>query len=213
MAALEGLGFDKLMETLASALRDQKERHQGGSKWIGTAGTSPFGAYGYNPEGVRIGQEESRHQRAVKVWDKREFKTSMTKSDSDAQHQDRFATPAPMGARRRTAGTRSAGHNPHDSAQGLSRLEAGARTPQHGEGAGFLRCRRIDGSVRAHLRGAVLRGALRVQAHGAFLLPQLPIRRSVDGQSPPPRTNGSRRGTFCAPTAPTTRSSLSVMRR
>ena len=67
-------GFEKLMETLKERLKDQQKRHQGGSKWIGTGGTSPFGAYGYNPEGVRIGQDESRHQRAVKVWDKREFK-------------------------------------------------------------------------------------------------------------------------------------------
>ncbi|MGR3803471.1 vWA domain-containing protein [Marinibacterium profundimaris] len=67
-------GFDKLMETLKKRLEEQKERHQGGNKWIGTAGTSPFGAHGYNPEGVRIGQDESRHQRAVKVWDKREFR-------------------------------------------------------------------------------------------------------------------------------------------
>ena len=67
-------GFDKLMETLRQRLEQQKGRHQGGSKWIGTAGTSPFGAYGYNPEGVRIGQDESRHHRAVKVWDRREFR-------------------------------------------------------------------------------------------------------------------------------------------
>ena len=67
-------GFEKLMETLKERLKEQEKRHQGGSKWIGTAGTSPFGAFGYNPEGVRIGQNESRHRRAVKVWDKREFK-------------------------------------------------------------------------------------------------------------------------------------------
>src|SRR6056297_486970 len=67
-------GFDKLMETLKDRLKEQKDRHQGGNKWIGTAGTSPFGAHGYNPEGVRIGQDKSRHQRAVKVWDKREFR-------------------------------------------------------------------------------------------------------------------------------------------
>ena len=74
-AEIEALGgFDKLMETLKERLKEQQGRHQGGNKWIGTAGTSPFGAYGYNPEGVRIGQNESRHQRAVKVWDKREFK-------------------------------------------------------------------------------------------------------------------------------------------
>ncbi len=74
-AQIEALGgFDKLMETLRERLAEQQGRHQGGSKWIGTAGTSPFGAYGYNPEGVRIGQHESRHRRAVKVWDKREFR-------------------------------------------------------------------------------------------------------------------------------------------
>ena len=74
-AQIEALGgFDKLMETLKQRLAEQKGRHQGGNKWIGTAGTSPFGAYGYNPEGVRIGQDQSRHQRAVKVWDKREFR-------------------------------------------------------------------------------------------------------------------------------------------
>ncbi|OED47963.1 VWA domain-containing protein [Rhodobacteraceae bacterium (ex Bugula neritina AB1)] len=74
-AEIEALGgFEALMETLKKRLKEQQGRHQGGNKWIGTAGTSPFGAYGYNPEGVRIGQDQSRHQRAVKVWDKREFK-------------------------------------------------------------------------------------------------------------------------------------------
>ena len=67
-------GWDKLMETLRERLAEQKGRHQGGKKWIGTAGTSPFGAYGYNPEGVRIGQDKNRNNRAVKVWDKREFR-------------------------------------------------------------------------------------------------------------------------------------------
>ncbi|MBM3607359.1 MAG: VWA domain-containing protein [Alphaproteobacteria bacterium] len=72
--AIEALGWDKLMETLRQRLEEQKGRHQGGSKWIGTGGTSPFGAYGYNPEGVRIGQDENRNHRAVKVWDQRRFK-------------------------------------------------------------------------------------------------------------------------------------------
>jgi hypothetical protein len=67
-------GLDKLMETLAERLKEQQKRHAGGNKWVGTGGTSPFGAYGYNPEGVRIGQDHSRHRRATKVWDKREFK-------------------------------------------------------------------------------------------------------------------------------------------
>jgi uncharacterized protein with von Willebrand factor type A (vWA) domain len=75
MALIKALGgLDKLMERLKELMDEQKKRHSGGSKWIGTGGTSPFGAYGYNPEGIRIGQAESRHRRAVKVWDKREFK-------------------------------------------------------------------------------------------------------------------------------------------
>ena len=74
-AKIETLGgWEKVMETLRERLREQRRRHQGGNKWIGTAGTSPFGAYGYNPEGVRIGQDENRNYRAIKVWDKREFK-------------------------------------------------------------------------------------------------------------------------------------------
>ncbi len=67
-------GWDKIMEELKKRLEEQKGRHQGGNKWIGTGGTSPYGAYGYNPAGVRIGQKENRNFRAVKVWDKREFK-------------------------------------------------------------------------------------------------------------------------------------------
>jgi hypothetical protein len=67
-------GWEKLLETLKQRLEEQKGRHQGGSKWIGTAGTSPFGAYGYNPEGVRIGQDRSRNRSAVKVWDAREYR-------------------------------------------------------------------------------------------------------------------------------------------
>jgi uncharacterized protein with von Willebrand factor type A (vWA) domain len=72
--AIKALGWDKLWETLAERLKEQKGRHQGGSKWIGTAGTSPFGAYGTHKEGIRIGQEGNRNFSAIKVWDKREFK-------------------------------------------------------------------------------------------------------------------------------------------
>ncbi|HTF13252.1 MAG TPA: VWA domain-containing protein [Burkholderiales bacterium] len=74
-AMIEALGgWEKLMEALKKRLEEQKGRHQGGNKWIGTAGTSPFGAYGYNPEGVRIGQDKSRNRSAVKVWDQREYR-------------------------------------------------------------------------------------------------------------------------------------------
>ncbi len=75
MEKLKSLGsWEEIMATLKQRLEEQKERHQGGNKWIGTGGTSPFGAHGYNPEGVRIGQEQNRHNRAIKVWDKREFR-------------------------------------------------------------------------------------------------------------------------------------------
>ena len=73
-AAIEKMGWDELMQTLKKRFEEQKERHQGGSRMIGTAGTSPFGAYGYNPQGIRIGQDKSRHRSAVKVWDQRAFK-------------------------------------------------------------------------------------------------------------------------------------------
>ena len=74
-AQIEALGgWEKIMEELKKRLEEQEKRHQGGNKWIGTGGTSPFGAYGYNPEGIRIGQDRSRNRRAVKVWDKREYK-------------------------------------------------------------------------------------------------------------------------------------------
>lgn len=71
---IQAMGWEKLWENLKERLKEQKGRHQGGNKWIGTAGTSPYGAYGYNPEGIRIGQDRNRNFRAVKVWDKREFR-------------------------------------------------------------------------------------------------------------------------------------------
>lgn len=71
---LEAMGWDKLMETLRQRLAEQKGQHKGGNKWIGTGGTSPYGAYGYNPEGIRMGQDGNRNHRAVKVWDQRNFK-------------------------------------------------------------------------------------------------------------------------------------------
>jgi uncharacterized protein len=73
-AKIEKMGWDELMETLKKRFEEQKERHEGGSKWIGTGGTSPFGAYGQNPQGVRIGQDKSRNKSAVKVWDQRAYK-------------------------------------------------------------------------------------------------------------------------------------------
>ena len=73
-AAIEKMGWDELMETLKKRFEEQKKRHEGGSKMIGTGGTSPFGAYGYNPQGIRIGQDKGRNRSAVKVWDQRAYK-------------------------------------------------------------------------------------------------------------------------------------------
>ena len=74
LAKIEKMGWDELMETLKKRFEEQKERHEGGSKWIGTGGTSPFGAFGQNPQGIRIGQDKSRNRSAVKVWDQRAYK-------------------------------------------------------------------------------------------------------------------------------------------
>ena len=75
MAEIKSLGsWDEIMETLKKRLEEQQKRHEGGNKWIGTAGKSPYGAQGFNPEGVRIGQEKGRQGKALKVWDKRDFK-------------------------------------------------------------------------------------------------------------------------------------------
>jgi uncharacterized protein len=73
-ALIEKMGWDELMETLKKRFEEQKERHEGGNRMIGTGGTSPFGAYGYNPQGIRIGQDKSRNKSAVKVWDQRAYK-------------------------------------------------------------------------------------------------------------------------------------------
>ena len=74
LAKIEKMGWDELMETLKKRFEEQKERHEGGNKWIGTGGTSPFGAYGQNPQGIRMGQDKSRNKSAVKVWDQRAYK-------------------------------------------------------------------------------------------------------------------------------------------
>ncbi len=104
-------GWDKLMETLKQRMEEQKKRHEGGNKMIGTAGTSPYGAYGYNPEGVRIGQKESRHQRAVKVWDKREFKNLDDSVEIGTRNPESGAAPAAqVGARWGRGRTRSRRH-------------------------------------------------------------------------------------------------------
>jgi uncharacterized protein with von Willebrand factor type A (vWA) domain len=90
LAKIEKMGWDELMETLKKRLEEQKERHEGGNKWIGTGGTSPFGAYGKNPQGIRIGQDKGRNRSAVKVWDQRAYKATMTTRRSWARATSRW---------------------------------------------------------------------------------------------------------------------------
>ncbi len=148
MAQIKALGgFEALMDRLRALLEEQKGRHQGGSKWIGTAGTSPFGAYGYNPEGVRIGQHESRHRRAVKVWDRREFRDL----DDDAalghaQLSPRVASIATVRSGGRGGGAGYAGHDPlHGGECGRAGFADGAGAAQRGEAVAVPGCRRVDG--------------------------------------------------------------------
>ena len=177
-AQIEALGgFEKLMETLRQRLAEQKGRHQGGSKWIGTAGTSPFGAYGYNPEGVRIGQDESRHRRAVKVWDKREFRDLDdavelgTRNIKLALRRLRRFAREGAATELDMAGTiRATAHN-----AGSLDLKM---VPERHNAVKVLLFLDVGGSMDDHVRvsrGAVLGGAERVQASGVLLLPQLPL--------------------------------------
>ena len=175
------------METLKQRLEEQQGRHQGGSKWIGTAGTSPFGAYGYNPEGVRIGQDESRNRSAVKVWDRREF-ANLDDTVELGTRNMKLALRRLRRFARRGAPTELAlaRHHRRDRALGrLARHQDGAGAAQRGEGPAAARCRRLDGRSRQDLRGAVLGGAQRVQASGAFLFPQFPLRGAVARQPAP----------------------------
>ena len=199
-------GLDKLLETLRKRLAEQKKRHQGGSKWIGTAGTSPYGAYGYNPEGVRIGQDENRNFRAVKVWDKREFKDLDDEVEIGTRNIKlalrrlrKFArTGAPGGARSRR-------HHQGHRAQRLSGYSDAAGTAQCREGAPVLRHRRLDGLAHQGDRGIVFGGAQRVQTPSVFLLPQLPVRARVEGKPPPVSRRRRRPGTCCTLIRTTTR--------
>ena len=169
-------GLDKLLETLRKRLAEQKGRHQGGSKWIGTGGTSPYGADGYNPAGVRIGQKENRNNRAIKVWDKREYKDL----DGDVELGTRNIKVALRRLRKfaRTGAPEELdldGTIKGTAHKGYLDILNAAGAPQCREGALVLRHRWLDGLAHQGDRGVVLGRAQRVQAHGAFLLPQLPL--------------------------------------
>ena len=174
-------GWEKIMEALRERLAEQKGRHAGGNKWIGTGGTSPFGAYGYNPAGVRIGQKESRHRRAIKVWDKREFKDLDETVEIGTRNIKVALRRLRSFARKGAAEELDLDGTIRGTArEGLPRHPHGARAPQRREGADVLRRRRLDGLAHQGRRGAVLGGALGVQAPRVLLLPQLPLRAGLE---------------------------------
>ena len=179
-------GLEKLLETLRQRLAEQKGRHQGGKKWIGTAGTSPFGAYGYNPEGVRIGQDGNRSFRAVKVWDRRDFKDLAGDVELGTRNIKlalrrlrkfaRTGAPEELDLDGTIKGTAQKGY-----------LDILMRPERHNT-IKVLLFFDIGGSMDWHIkvtRGVVLRRQDRVQAHGAPLLPQLPLREGVEGERAP----------------------------
>ena len=206
-AQIEALGgWDKLIETLKKRLEEQKERHQGGNKWIGTGGTSPFGAYGYNPEGVRIGQDESRNRRAVKVWDQREFRNLDDTVELGTRNIKIALRKLRRFAREGAADELDLDGTIDSTARnaGLLDLKLRAGAAQRHQGAAVPRRRRLDGRSRARLRGAVLGRAQRVQASRIFLLPQFRVRERCGRTTGGATSRRSRRSRSCAPTATTT---------
>ena len=189
-AQIEAMGgWEKLMETLKKRLEEQQKRHQGGSKWIGTAGTSPFGAYGFNPEGVRIGQDKNREGRAVKVWDKREYKNLDDTVEIGTRNIKLALRRLRKFAREGAEVELDMPDTIRSTARNAGYLDI-KMIPERRNKVKLLaavRHRRLDGRPHPRLRGAVLGGALGVQAPRILLLPQLPLREAVEGQSPPPR--------------------------
>ncbi len=185
-AAIEAMGWDELMETLKKRLEEQKERHQGGNKWIGTGGTSPFGHGGYNPAGIRIGGA-GKNRSAVKVWEQRAYrdyddtqelgtrniKVALRRLRKFARQGGELELDLPDTIRSTAANAGLAGH------------QDGARAAQQRESAAADGRGRHDGRPHPACGGAVFSGQGRVQAPGVLLLPQLRVRLCLEEQPPP----------------------------
>jgi uncharacterized protein with von Willebrand factor type A (vWA) domain len=153
-AEIEKLGFDKLMETLRQRLAEQKGATRAARNGSAPAGTSPFGAYGDNPEGVRIGQDKGPpRQRRQGLGQARVQGFGGRRGTRAAQYEDRAAAAAALRPRGRRRGTRSRRHDPATAEQGLYRRASCARAAQRGEGAAVPRRRRLDGLARRGGRG------------------------------------------------------------
>ena len=184
-------GWDKLMEDAEdSASKNRRSATRAATKMIGTGGTSPFGAYGYNPEGIRIGQDKCRHGKAVKVWDKREYKNldDTGRARHAATSRSRCAACANGRAKARATELDLPGTiTRHRATRAISTCVM--RAERHNT-VKVLLFFDIGGSMDAHIKlceELFSRRANRIQAHGFLLLPQLPLRERVEGQSPPPQ--------------------------
>ncbi len=170
-------GLDKLIEEFKKRLEEQKERHAGGNKWIGTGGTSPFGSGGFNPEGIRVGDAGKRQGKAVKVWDQREYKNLDDQVELGTRNIKvalrRLRKFARQGAAEELDIDGTIDHTARDA--GLLNIQM---RPD-------VRYRRLDGCPRENLRGTVLGLQDRVQAPGVLLLPQFHLRVGVEEQPAP----------------------------
>ena len=186
MAEIKSLGsWEEIMETLKQRLEEQQGRHQGGSKWIGTGGTSPFGNSGYNPEGVRIGGEGGQG-RALKVWDKREFRNL----DNKVELGTRNIKVALRRLRRFAREGAAEELDLDETIDGTARkgwLDIRMRPERH-NAVKLLLFLDVGGSMDPHIKlceELFSRGHVGVQESRILLLPQLPLRGGVEGQSPP----------------------------
>jgi hypothetical protein len=194
-AAIEKMGWDELMETLKKRFEEQKERHEGGNKMIGTGGTSPFGAYGYNPQGIRIGQDKGRNKSAVKVWDQRAYKDYDDTKELGTRNIKVALRRLRRFAREGAARARPRRHHPqHGGQRRPAGHQDGARAPQQGEGAAADGRGRHDGRAHPPRGGALLGHQDRVQAPRVLLLPQLRLRLHVEEQPPPLQREDSHLG-------------------
>ena len=211
-ARIKGLGFEELMRTLAQRLAEQEKRHQGGSRMIGTAGTSPFGAYGYNPEGVRIGQDESRHRRAVKVWDERQFRNLADDVEVGTRNLKVALRKLRRFARTGAAEELDLDETIRGTARNAGLLDLHLRPERH-NAVKVLMFLDVGGSMDDHVRTVEeLFSAARSEfKHLEYLLlPQLPVRMGLARQSPSLRRAHPDPGACCAPSRPTTRSCSSA---
>ena len=207
MAKIEALGgFDAMMNRLKELLAEQKGRHQGGSKWIGTAGTSPFGAYGYNPEGVRIGQDESRHRRAVKVWDRRDFSDLDDTVELGTRGMKLALRRLRRFARQGAATELDLPDTIRSTANNAGQLDL-KMVPERHNTVKVLLFLDVGGSMDDHVqadRGTVLRGAHRIQASGVLSTSTISRMRGCGRTTAAGTRSRSRPGRCCGPTGRTT---------